>query len=76
CYVRAYPAAVAEAWVDGHVHAFAFFGAVPRSIVYDNDRCLVAVNRRANGTPDRRAKGTPFQGCHDGRGTRLALRAA
>ena len=42
CYVRAYPAAVAEAWVDGHVHAFAFFGAVPRSIVYDNDRCLVA----------------------------------
>ena len=42
CYVRAYPAAVAEAWVDGHVHAFAFFGGVPRSIVYDNDRCLVA----------------------------------
>ncbi|KAH1711200.1 hypothetical protein KXX60_009546, partial [Aspergillus fumigatus] len=41
CYVRAYPAAVAEAWVDAHVHAFAFFGAVPRSIVYDNDRCLV-----------------------------------
>jgi len=33
---------VAEAWVDGHVHAFAFFGAVPQSIVYDNDRCLVA----------------------------------
>nr|KIS29365.1 transposase [Novosphingobium sp. P6W]KIS29417.1 transposase [Novosphingobium sp. P6W] len=42
CYVRAYPAAVAEAWVDGHVHAFAFFRGVPRSIVYDNDRCLVA----------------------------------
>lgn len=42
CYVRAYPAAVAEAWVDGHVHAFAFFGAVLQSIVYDNDRCLVA----------------------------------
>ena len=41
CYVRAYPAAVAEAWVDGHIHAFAFFGAVPQSIVYDNDRCLV-----------------------------------
>jgi transposase len=35
CYVRAYPAAVAEAWVDGHIHAFAFFGAVPQSIVYD-----------------------------------------
>lgn len=42
CYVRAYPAAVAEAWVYGHIHAFAFFGAVPQSIVYDNDRCLVA----------------------------------
>jgi transposase len=42
CYVRAYPAAVAEAWVDGHIHAFSFFEAVPQSIVYDNDRCLVA----------------------------------
>ena len=42
CHVRAYPAAVAEAWVDGHIHAFAFFGAVPQSVLYDNDRCLVA----------------------------------
>ncbi len=42
CYVRAYPAATAEAWMDGHVHAFAFFGGVPQSILYDNDRCLVA----------------------------------
>jgi hypothetical protein len=42
CFVRAYPAATAEAWVDGHVHAFAFFGRVPRSVLYDNDRCLVA----------------------------------
>jgi transposase len=42
CYVRAYPSATAEAWVDGHVHAFAFFGKVPASILYDNDRCLVA----------------------------------
>ena len=25
CFVRAYPAATAEAWVDGHVHAFTFF---------------------------------------------------
>jgi transposase len=31
CYVRVYLAAVAEAWMDGHVHAFAFFGAVPLS---------------------------------------------
>jgi transposase len=42
CYLRAYPAATAEAWVDGHVHAFAFFGRVPQSVLYDNDRCLVA----------------------------------
>jgi hypothetical protein len=28
--------------VDGHVHAFAFFGKVPVSVLYDNDRCLVA----------------------------------
>ena len=42
CYVRAYPAATSEAWVDGHVHAFAFFGRVPISVLYDNDRCLVA----------------------------------
>jgi transposase len=41
-FVRAYPAATAEAWVDGHVHAFAFFGGVPQSVLYDNDRCLVA----------------------------------
>ncbi len=42
CYIRADPAATTEAWLDGHVHAFTFFGAVPQSILYDNDRCLVA----------------------------------
>jgi len=42
CYIRAYPSATSEAWVDGHVHAFAFFGRVPQSVVYDNDKCLVA----------------------------------
>ena len=41
CYIRAYPAANTEAWLDGHVHAFAFFGAVSQSVLYDNDRCLV-----------------------------------
>jgi len=41
CFVRAYPAAVSEARVDGHVHAFAFFARVPQSVLYDNDRCLV-----------------------------------
>ena len=42
CYVRAYPAATAEAWIEWHVHAFAFFGGVPQSVLYDNDRCLVS----------------------------------
>ena len=42
CYVRGYRAARSEAWVDGHQHAFGFFGSVPRSVLYDNDRCLVS----------------------------------
>jgi len=37
CYIRAYPAATAESWVDGHAHAFTFFGRVPRAVLYDND---------------------------------------
>ena len=37
-----YPAATAEAWVDGHIHAFAFFGKAPLSVLYDTDRCLVS----------------------------------
>jgi len=42
CFVAAYPAAATEAWLDGHNRAFAFFGGVPQSILYDNDRCLVS----------------------------------
>ena len=42
CFVAAYPAATTEAWLDGHNVAFAFFGGVPRSILYDNDKCLVS----------------------------------
>ena len=42
CFVSAYPAATAEAWLDGHNRAFAFFGGVPQSILYDNDKRLVA----------------------------------
>lgn len=58
CFVRAYPAATAEAWVDGHIHAFAFFGKVPASVLYDNDRCLVA-KILADGT---RKRATLFSG--------------
>lgn len=42
CFVKAYLGEVAEAWCDGHVDAFAFFGGVPRSILYDNSKRLVA----------------------------------
>ncbi len=40
--IVAYPAAATEAWLDGHTRAFAFFGGVPQSILYDNDKCLVS----------------------------------
>ncbi len=42
CFVKAYPAATSEAWLDGHNAGFAFFGGVPQSILYDNDKRLVA----------------------------------
>jgi transposase len=42
CFVKAYPAATTEAWLDGHNAAFAFFGGVPLSILYDNDKSLVS----------------------------------
>ena len=41
-FVKAYPAETSEAFCDGHVAAFAFFGGVPRSILYDNTRLAVA----------------------------------
>jgi transposase len=42
CFVKAYPAERLEAFCDGHNAAFAFFGGVPRSILYDNTRLAVA----------------------------------
>ena len=41
-FVKAFHAETAEAFCDGHVEAFAFFGGVPRSILYDNTRLAVA----------------------------------
>jgi transposase len=35
CFVVGYPAETTEAFCDGHVRAFAFFGGVPKSIVCD-----------------------------------------
>ena len=42
CFVKAYPAETTEAFLDGHVSAFAFLGRVPQSILYDNTRLAVA----------------------------------
>ena len=42
CFVKAYPAETTEAFLDGHVSAFAFLGGVPRSILYDNTKLAVA----------------------------------
>ena len=42
CFVKAYPRETTEAFLDGHVAAFAFFGGVPMSILYDNTKTAVA----------------------------------
>ena len=41
-FVKAYPAETTEAFLDGHVAAFAFFGGAPLSILYDNTTIAVA----------------------------------
>ena len=41
-FFKAYPAEVAEAFCEGHVAAFDFFGGIPRSILYDNTKLAVA----------------------------------
>jgi transposase len=42
CFVKAYPRETTEAFLDGHVSAFGFFGGVPLSILYDNTKIAVA----------------------------------
>jgi len=42
CFVKAYPRETTEAFLDGHVSSFAFFGGVPLSILYDNLKIAVA----------------------------------
>ena len=41
-FVKAYPRETTEAFCDGHVSAFAFFGGIPKSILYDNTKIAVA----------------------------------
>ena len=42
CFMAAFPAETTEAFLEGHVRAFAYFGGVPTRILYDNTRIAVA----------------------------------
>jgi transposase len=42
CFVMAFPAETTEAFLEGHNHAFEYFGGVPRTILYDNTKIAVA----------------------------------
>src|SRR3954471_20476024 len=50
-FTCAFPRECTEAFLEGHVRAFAFFGGVPRRISYDNSKIAVA---RITGTRDRK----------------------
>lgn len=41
CFVVAFPAENTEAFLEGHNQAFAYFGGVPRTMLYDNTRIAV-----------------------------------
>jgi transposase len=42
CFVTAFPAETTEAFLEGHLRAFEYFGAVPTRILYDNTKIAVA----------------------------------
>lgn len=42
CFVKSYEQETTEAFLDGHVSAFKFFGGVPTNTLYDNLRIAVA----------------------------------
>jgi transposase len=41
CFVVAFPVENTEAFLEGHNQAFAYFGGVPRTMLYDNTRIAV-----------------------------------
>src|SRR5512135_2911605 len=53
-FVCALPRECTEAFLEGHVRAFAFFGGVPRRISYDNSKIAVA---RITGGRERKVTG-------------------
>jgi hypothetical protein len=42
CFVAAFPAETTEAFLEGHVRAFAYLGGIPTRILYDNTKIAVA----------------------------------
>jgi len=42
CFVMAFPAETTEAFLEGHNQAFAYFGGVPPTMLYDNTKLAVA----------------------------------
>ena len=51
CFVVAFPAEATEAFLEGHVRAFAYFGGVPTRILYDNTKIAVAkISAEKNGS--------------------------
>jgi transposase len=42
CFIAAFPAETTEAFLEGHVRAFAYFGGVPTRILFDNTKLAVA----------------------------------
>jgi hypothetical protein len=42
CFVIAFPGETTEAFLEGHIQAFAYFGGVPQTILYDNTKLAVA----------------------------------
>jgi len=54
CLVIAFPAETTEAFLEGHVKAFAYFGGVPTRILYDNTK--IAVAKISGGTDRQRTR--------------------
>jgi transposase len=65
CFVMAFPAETTEAFLEGHNHAFAYFGGVPRTILYDNTKLVSRVRNTLNNDGDGRilcyGHWTPYQ---------------
>jgi transposase len=62
CFVAAFPAETTEAFLEGHVRAFAYFEGVPRQILFAQSACALwkSAFNTTGSQPD--ATGPPFPG--------------